>query len=295
MILRILSNDLGEDIVRIKEDNFSKVYQINASPKRIIKFTLGSTLIKEKFREKLFHSIEDDRNVTPKIIECGVTNIGEEVFTYSIQSFLEGVPIAGYPSEDVINIVMQGIYDFSELMKKASVMFNDEGIPSLSEIFIYYREKAPECRLKVELEKLMNDEKFVAILSEDEQYLFHGDLWKDNILINQSQISIIDVEPCFFGPEGAQLSTLLSAYFLLSKILFEDNENIDLEHLLSIWPKQVDKERILYLMFYFPLFIGLGKEQGFVDFPVNKDTYHNIMLPLYRMIDWIYKKLDEIK
>ncbi len=293
VITRIQNDDFHDDIIQLTDAMHAKVYLYNKSPKLIFKFLLGDQLQKIEFVNDLYNSISREDNLTTTIYEYGMTDIKDVTFTYTVQSYLEGHQVADYPEDSLIKLIVEGVYEFTKRMHEASSEYTDLGIPNAYEIFEYFLDNTPESNMKEVLKTVMSDDKFSSILSSDEQYLFHGDLWRQNILINENSISIIDIDPLFFGPKNMQLAILISAYFLLTKILNEGNDHIDFNYLISLWPEEVDKDEILYLMLYFPIFIGLGKEQIFIDSPVDETTYNNVMGPLFLVIEWIDKKLQK--
>lgn len=293
IIDRIIKNDLQDDIEQLTDAMHAKVFLYKNDPKLIIKFYLGDQLEKVAFRSNLFNVIYREDNLTSLIYKYGLTEMKDVTFTYSILSYLEGLPVSKYPNDELTKQIVDGVYAFTKRLEAASGEYTDMGIPHSLQIFEYFSTNSPDSLMKEKLKEILQDEKFVLYLSQEEKNLFHGDLWFANILINENQISIIDVEPLFFGPKNMQLAILISAYFLLTKILLEGNDNIDFNYIISLWPEEVHKEEILYLMLSFPLFIGMGKEQSFIDDPVDNETYSNIMNPLYSIIDWIQSRLKK--
>lgn len=291
IISRIKNDDLGDDITQLTDSMHSKVYFYNHHPKLIFKFLLGDQLDKVEFVYKFFNDISREDNLTTIIYEYGLTEIKDVTFTYTIQNYLEGDQITEYPNDELTKQIVNGVYDFTSRIHEASDEYTELGIPNAYQIFEYFLENTPDSQMKKVLKKVMRNNQFTSILSSGDQYLFHGDLWKQNILIYKDSISIIDIDPLFFGPKNMQLAILISAYFLLTKILNDGNDHIDFNYIISLWPEEVNKEEILYLMYYFPIFIGLGKEQSFIENPVDEITYNNIMEPLFFIIDWIEKKL----
>ncbi|AIO17960.1 hypothetical protein KQ51_00056 [Candidatus Izimaplasma bacterium HR1] len=293
IISRIVNNDLKDDIIQLTDAMHAKVFLHNKEPKLIIKLLLGDQLQKEEFRSNLFNSIYREDNLTSLIYKYGLTEMKDVTFTYSILSYLIGSPVSEYPNDELTKQIVDGVYAFTKRLEAASGEYTDLGIPHSLQIFEYFLSNSADSLMKEKLKEILQDEKFVMYLSKEEKYLFHGDLWFANILINEDTISIIDVEPLFFGPKNMQLAILISAYFLLTKILLDGNDHIDFNYIISLWHEEVHKEEILYLMLSFPIFIGMGKEQSFLEAPVDNETYSNIMNPLYSVIDWIQSKLKK--
>lgn len=291
IISRIKENDLQDDITQLTDAMHSKVYFYNKDPKLIFKFILGDQQKKVEFAYNFFNNISREDNMTTTIYEYGLTDIKDVTFTYTIQNYLEGTHINEYPNDVLTNQIVENVYEFTKRIKSVSSEYSDLGIPNAYQIFEYFLENTTDSIMKEKLKTVMNNDKFTSILTSGEQYLFHGDLWRQNILIDNDKVSIIDIDPLFFGPKNMQFAVLLSAYFLLTKILLDGNDHIDFNYIISLWPEEVNKEEILYLMLYFPIFIGLGKEQSFIDNPVDDETYNNIMNPLFQIIDWVVKKL----
>ena len=93
-----------------------------------------------------------------------------------------------------------------------------------------------------------------------ELYWYHGDLWRDNILVEDMKISIIDLASIIFGPKSTQFAILSSAYFKLNSILLEEEEKYDLDEMIHEWGEPLEKRIILHLMIIFPIVIDIGKE-----------------------------------
>lgn len=291
IISRIQINDFQDDIIQLTDAMHAKVYLYNKEPKLIFKFLLGDQLEKEEFRFNLFNTISQEDNLTSVIYEYGLTDIKDVTFTYSIQSYLKGEPVTEYPNDEVIPLIVQGVHKFASRLHHVSSEYNNLGIPNAYQILEYFLDNTPESKMKDKMKELMDNDTFTSIFTSEPEYLFHGDLWRQNILINKNFISIIDVDPIFFGPKNMQFAILISAYFLLTKILNDGNDHIDFGHIVSLWPEEVNKNEILHLMLYFPLFVGIGKEQAFIDSPVDEDTYNTVMGPLFQIIEWVENKM----
>lgn len=291
IISRIKNNDLQDDIIQLTDAMHAKVYLYNKKPKLIFKFLLGDQLQKEEFRYNLYNNINKEDNLTSIVYEYGLTVINDVTFTYSILNYLEGNQVTNYPNDELTTQIVKGVYEFTTRVHEISSEYTELGIPNAYQILEYYLTNSSDSLMKEKLKNVLAIDRFTSILSSSEQFLFHGDLWRQNILINDQSISIIDIDPLLFGPKNMQLAVLISAYFLLTKILNEGNDQIDFNYIISLWPEEVNKEEILYLMLYFPIFIGLGKEQTFEQSPVDINTYNNIMNPLFQILDWIEKRL----
>lgn len=291
LVNRVQNDELHDDIIQLTDAMHAKVYFYTGGPKLILKFLLGDQQEKVHFASKLFNDISREDNLTTVIYEYGLTNIKDVTFTYIVQSYLEGTQILDYPDDETKKLIVDAVYEFTNRLKEASSEYKDLGIPNAYQIFEYFLENTAESKMKEKLKEVMENNSFTSVLSLGDQYLFHGDLWRQNILIENNTISIIDLDPLFYGPKNMQLAVLMSAYFLLTKILNDDNDHIDFNYIISLWPEEVNKEEILLLMMYFPIFIGLGKEQSFIDNPVDEETYNTIMDPLFKIIEWVEKKL----
>ena len=122
--------------------------------------------------------------------------------------------------------------------------------------------------------------------------MFHGDLWRENILITDNHVSIIDLTPIFYGPKQMQVAILFSAYFKLNSILLGKEEKFQLDGLIKEWPSPLNRKELLHLMYIFPVSLGLGKEQSFVENPASEEEYHSIMDPLHKIVQYLDEELE---
>ncbi len=293
LIDEILNNSCTK-ATQLHESIYTRVYLVDQEPKLIVKFDKQD--IKQiKFDQQLLDALNHGDDLTSLIYYISSVILREESFICTVSKHLPGQALTDYPSPQNVSNIMKAVHEFTRRIHVASDKFRDRDIPNIKEVLTYYLNHTPKCFLKTKLIELLEIPEFNQILNSGEQYLFHGDLWRDNILIADNNVSIIDLTPIFYGPKQMQVAILFSAYFKLNSILLDKPEVFQLDTLMNEWHTPLDRKELLYLMYIFPIAIGLGKEQAFLENPVSKDEYHSIMDPLHRIIHYIDEELKNLQ
>lgn len=284
-------NNSHPNTAKIHETLHTQVYLIDEEPKLIVKFDRQD--IKQIQSDKqLLDALDRGDDLTSLIYYITPITLDGEPYVCTVSKHLPGKALADYPTKDQTILIMKAVHEFVRRMHVVSDKFRDMDIPSLREVLLHQANHAPECFSKTKLDNLLKNPEFNKILDTPEQYLFHGDLWRENILITENHVSIIDLTPIFYGPKQMQVAILFSAYFKLKSILLGKEEAFQLDSLIKEWASPINRKELLQLMYIFPVSLGLGKEQSFVENPVSEEEYHSIIDPLNKIIHYLDEEFE---
>ena len=114
--------------------------------------------------------------------------------------------------------------------------------------------------------RLLDNPRYQELIRGQPQYLIDGDLWPENILLQEFGeeilVHVLDLDPVLLGPSILQPAILFSSCFLVSFLLDHRarKPDFDIDELISIWPEPLDKHDLLIMMQVFPIALSLQKE-----------------------------------
>ena len=257
-----------------------------------MKFIKQGFKTKSKIDQKLLDALNHGDELTSLIYHISSVRIEGEVYAGTVSKYLPGQALTDYPSPQQLTNIMKAVHEFTRRIQLVSDQFRDNSFPNIKDVLKYFLNHTPKCFLNVKLNDLFDTPEFNQILNATKQYLFHADLWRKNILISDERVSIIDLDLIFFGPRQTQVAILFSAYFKLNSILMDNENAFQLDELIDEWPAPLDRKELLYLMYIWPILIGLGKEQILLDNPVSEDEYRSIMEPLHKIVRYVDDELE---
>ncbi len=290
LIVDILTGTCSK-ATEIHKTPLTRVFLIDQNPKLIVKFE-KQDIKQVKFDQQLLDALKREDNLTSEIFYVSSEKIEGESYVCTVSKHLPGKALQDYPSRHQIAIIIKAVHEFTRRMHAVSDKFRNMDIPNLREVLLHQVNHAPECFSKTKLTELLKNPDFNKILDTPEQFLFHGDLWRENILLADEHVSIIDLTPIFYGPKQIQVAILFSAYFKLNSILLGKEEIFQLDSLIREWPSALNRKELVYLMYIFPVGIALGKEQAFIENPVSEEEYHSIMDPLQKIVQYLDEELE---
>ena len=183
--------------------------------------------------------------------------------TIDVMPFLEGEPLDRSPSPEETAAITATMYALHQGLRKVSPEFLESGFPRLADILHGLVSTSAPGSMKSRAEMLLDDERFMQLITCDELCLIYGDPWPSNFLIDREarpvKVRIVDVDPIFLGPALLQPALLFSAHFVTASILFEDAAVPDLDALIAAWPESIDRDDTLRLMRVYPILLSLVK------------------------------------
>ena len=214
---------------------------------------------------KLLQAIGDLGGLTAAILHSESREIAGRPCAIDVMTYLPGTPLQQSPSRLEAQAIIDVVYRLHKRLRSISPDAAAHGIPNLEEILRGLIASSEPSPMRARAMRLMENERFSALLADGDSCLLYGDPWPSNFLIDRAlqvpQVRIVDIDPLFFGPSILQPALLFSACFVASSLLFpsEDAEVPDLDALIRAWPEHLNREDLLLMMRVFPVVLSLFK------------------------------------
>ncbi len=261
----VLQGDVSFPHVLIYEFNKTKVYRIDLPTPIVMRIAEGETSSQD-YRASLQAELAADDGLTSKILHWETREINNQPCGIQIQTFIPGKPIDHFPNEKESKAVVQAVYTLHQRLSWAVDKIGANSAPPFHELIKQIVPMVEDCPVKETAEKLLNDSRYLELMSQPEQTLIYGDLWYKNLLMekngSEDVVRFVDIDPLVLGPAILQPGILFSSYFLLTKLLLEPKtlNSFDLGKYLSLWLEPLNEYDILLMMLVFPVGLGLRKE-----------------------------------
>ena len=198
------------------------------------------------------------------ILHSEERTIGGRPCTVDIMPFLPGETLTRFPSAAETHAIIDTLHALHQGLRTASPGFMESGLPCLSDVLHGLLAASEAGTMRSRAEALLEDERFMHLLSSEDQCLLYGDPWPSNFLVEQGEdaiaVRVVDIDPIFIGPAILQPALLFSATFVASSILFGDGaERPDLDALLRAWPEEIDRDDTVKMMRVYPILLSLVK------------------------------------
>jgi hypothetical protein len=276
----------------------TKVYRID-TPTPLIVRVAQDDVSSYKSQAALQSETAAQDGLTARILCWETRKIQDQVLGIQVQTFIPGKPIEGYPNREQAQAIVGAVYKLQDRLCRASKKIGTNDIPSFHKVIQQIIPLVDDCPIKTAAIALMENERYLELISQPEQCLIYGDLWYKNLLLDQTGgqtvVRFIDIDPLLLGPKLLQPAILFSSYFLFYALLFEPNppELFNLDELLSFWPQPLDKKDILLMMQVFPIGLGLRKEYQFSrDHDADTQDHRSTMKPFERSVQIINRLLE---
>jgi len=271
----------------------TKVYRIDTPNPIIIRVAEGDTS-SHQFQAALLEELAAQDELTARILYWEIREIGDKPYGIQVQTYIPGKPLGHYPNKEQSKAIVGAIYNLHKRLCIASSRLGISSIPDIHKTVQQLYSLVDNCPIKAAATKLLEQKRYLELISQTEQCIIHGDLWYKNIHIEQTQneidVRLVDIDPLILGPKILQPAILFSSYFLLTALTIDPNaqEIFDLDGLLSYWPEPLNKKDVLLMMQLFPVGVGLLKEIRFSQDPhTNPEIHRSAMEPLERSIQII--------
>jgi hypothetical protein len=258
---------------KIYQGDTSRVYRVDTRNPLIVRIASAGSSDYYEFQAKLLETIADPDNLTPRVLHWEMREIDNQACCIQIQTYLSGAPLDHYPNPDESKAIVNAVYTLHQrLCAVSSNSFPDE-ISTIDKIFRNLLLKADDGPIKEAGVNLIKNERYNALVAEEEQYLTHFDLWSKNLLLEQAaghiEVKIVDFNALVLAPKIVQPAVFFSSCFLVSSLLFNSNlsYSLDLDEVIEYWPESPNKQDMLLMMQLYPVVIGLIKEEQFARNP----------------------------
>ncbi len=244
---------------------------------------------------KLLQTIGDLGGLTAAIFHSESREIGGRPCAIDVMTYLPGAPLQQSPSRLEAQAIIDAVYTLHKRLRSLSLDAAACGIPKLEEILRGLIASSEPSPMRSRATRLMDSERFSALLADRDPCLIYGDPWPSNFLIDRTlhlpQVRIVDIEPLFFGPAILQPALLFSACFVASSLLFpsEDAAVLDLDALINAWPEDLNREDVLMMMQVFPVLLSLFKRAGRTGDP---STYPESLQASLRLLERCLAVID---
>jgi len=284
----------------IYDYGITRVYKINTSEPLIVRIVKDDTA-SYQFQATLLDAVAGQDNLTARILYWETRSIGNQAYGIQVQTYIPGKPIEHYPNGKQSRAIIKTIYELQQRLCAASSKVATNSVQNIHNIIKERYSLVPDCPIKESAARLLEQKRYLKLMSQPEQCVIHGDLWYKNIHLeqteNQIKVRLIDFEPLISGPNILQPAILFSSYFLLSALLFESDRLylFNMDELFSYWPESLNKDDILLMMLVFPVALSLLKEIRFSKSPdADPEIRQLTMDPLEKSIQ-IIRKISGLK
>jgi Ser/Thr protein kinase RdoA (MazF antagonist) len=281
----------------IYDNGRTKVYQIGTSDPLIVRVLKGDAS-SYQFQATLLEAVATRDNLSARILYWETKEIENQAYGIQVQTYIPGKPIESYPTGEQSQAIIQAVYHLQQRLCMVTSKVKTDSIQSIHNIIQQRYSLVKDCPIKESAAKLLEQKRYLELISQSKQCVIHGDLWYKNIhleqIANQIDARFIDFEPLILGPKILQPAILFSSYFLLSALLFEPTRlNLfNLDELLSYWPAPLNKDDILLMMLVFPIALGLLKEFRFSRDPNTDPGTHQLDMEPFEKSIQIIKKIS---
>ena len=261
----VLQGDVSFPHVLIYEFNKTKVYRIDLPTPIVMRIAEGETASQD-YRASLQAELAAEDGLTSKILYWETREINDQPYGIQIQTFITGKPIDHFPNEKESKAVVQAVYILHQRLSWAAEKIGANSAPRFHELIKQIVPMVEDCPVKGTAKKLLNNSRYLELMSQPEQTMIYGDLWYKNLLMekngSEDVVRFVDIDPLVLGPAILQPGILFSSYFLLTKLTLEPGtlNSFDLGKYLSLWPESLNEYDILLMMLVFPVGLGLRKE-----------------------------------
>jgi len=275
----------------------TKVYQIS-TPDPLIVRVLEGDASSYQFQAALLEDVAAQDNLSARILYWETKEIENQAYGIQVQTYIPGKPIESYPTGEQSQAIVHAVYHLQQRLCTVTSKVKTDSIQSIHNIIQQRYSLVKDCPIKGSAAKLLEQKRYLGLISQPEQCVIHGDLWYRNIHLeqigNETTVRLIDFEPMILGPKILQPAILFSSYFLLSALLFESTRQnlFNLDELLSYWPVSLNKDDILLMMLVFPIALGLLKEIRFSHNPDTDPGTHQLDMEPFEKSIQIIKKIS---
>ena len=291
----VLQGDVSFPHVLIYEFNKTKVYRIDLPTPLVMRIAEGETASQD-YRASLQAELAAEDGLTSKILYWETREINDQPYGIQIQTFIPGEPIDHFPDEEESKAVVQAVYTLHQRLSRAAEKIGTNSAPRFHELIKQIVPMVKDCPVKEAAVKLLDNGRYLELMSQPEQTLIYGDLWYKNLLMekngSESIVRFVDIDPLVLGPAILQPGILFSSYFLFARLSFEPKtlNSFDLGKYLSLWPEPLNEFDILLMMLVFPVGLGLRKELQLSQ-AEDLDSYvrQSTMSPFEQSIEFINK------
>ena len=296
----VLHDDPALPYTLIYDHEITKVYKIN-TPELLIVRIVKDDRSSYQFQTTLLGAVAGQDNLTARILYWETRVIGNHAYGIQVQTYIPGEPVEYYPSGKQSRAIIKVVYDLQQRLCAASSQVATNSVQNIHNIIKERYALVQDCPIKESAARLLEQKRYLELISQPEQCVIHGDLWYKNIHLEQTEnhinVRLIDFEPLIVGPTILQPAILFSSYFLLSALLFEPDrlQLFDIDELLSYWPESLNKDDILLMMLIFPIALGMLKEIRFSKKPDTDPEIRQLTMDPFEKSIQIIRKISGLK
>ena len=261
----VLREDASIPHVLIYKYDKTRVYRIDLPTPIVMRIAEGETASQD-YRASLQAELAAEDGLTSKILYWETREINDQPYGIQIQTFITGKPIDHFPDEKESKAVVQAVYILHQRLSWAAEKIGANSAPRFHELIKQIVPMVEDCPVKGTAKKLLNNSRYLELMSQPEQTMIYGDLWYKNLLMekngSEDVVRFVDIDPLVLGPAIIQPGILFSSYFLFTRLSLEPKtlNSFDLGKYLSLWPEPLNEYDILLMMLVFPVGLGLRKE-----------------------------------
>ena len=289
----VLQGDASIPHVLIYEFDKTKVNRIDLPTPIVMRIAEGETSSQD-YRAALQAELAADDGLTSKILHWETREINNQPCGIQIQTFIPGEPIDHFPDEKESKAVVQAVYTLHQRLSRAADKIGTNSAPRFHELIKQIMPMVEDCPVKETAVKLLNNRRYLELMSQPEQTLIYGDLWYKNLLMekngSEDVVRFVDIDPLVLGPAILQPGILFSSYLLFTRLSFEPKtlNSLDLRKYLSLWPEPLNEYDILLMMLVFPVGLGLRKElQLSQTEDLDSSIHRSTMNPFEKSIEFL--------
>ena len=293
IINSVLQGDASIPHVLIYKYDKTRVYRIDLPTPIVMRIAEGETSSQD-YRASLQAELAAEDGLTSKILYWETREINDQPYGIQIQIFIPGEPIDHFPNEKESKAVVQAVYTLHQRLSQAAEKIGTNSVPRFHELIKQIVPLVKDCPVKEAAVKLLNNRRYLELMSQPDQTLIYGDLWYKNLLMEKNGsediVRFVDIDPLVLGPAILQPGILFSSYFLFTKLSLAPNtlNSFDLGKYLSLWPEPLNEYDILLMMLVFPVGLGLRKElQLSQDADLDPSVRQSTMSPFEQSIEFL--------
>lgn len=249
---------IDNNLYLLQNEN-SFVIQIEKKQTYIIKGSKKDIALVELQKEITSHLLDDSYNIG-LILFVEYRLVDRVEYTIEVQTFVSGKPLNLDISNDIEVNVVSAVFQLHHRLSMIDSNIYKGQLMSIREFFPEVVKNGKNSIFKEHGLHLLNDKFFTDILNQDSQGIIYGDVWYQNILIDEDgKIGFIDLDPLLIGPEELQFSLMISSFFIYIYVQKNNIENFSLIRLIKLWPTPVDFEKVKLLLYVYPVLLGIIK------------------------------------
>src|SRR6185369_9665928 len=130
------------------------------------------------------------------------------VYGVQLQTYIPGKPIESYPTGEQSQAIIQAVYHLQQRLCIATSKVKTDSIQNIHDIIQRRYSLVIDCPIKESAAKLLEQKRYLELMTQPEQCVIHGDLWYKNVHLeqikNQTDARFIDFEPLILGPRILQ-------------------------------------------------------------------------------------------